>query len=91
GTYGALDSQGRYGISATAANSKTGTLLGFFDVIAYTVDGTTFPFMEYDAGQVATGVVVLQSPSSSSPALAHPQIVKVQQLVHPHVAHQKKN
>jgi hypothetical protein len=91
GTYTALDSQGRYGISATASNSKTSTLLGGFDVIAYTVDGTTFPFMEYDAGQVATGVIVLQSPSSSSPALAHPQTVMVRTLVHPHVAHQKKN
>jgi hypothetical protein len=91
GTYGALDSQGRYGISATASNSKTSTLLGGFDVIAYTVDGTTFPFVEYDAGQVATGVIFLQSPSSSSPALAHPQTVMVRTLVHPHVAHQKKN
>jgi hypothetical protein len=91
GTYGALDSQGRYGISATASNSKTSTLLGGFDVIAYTVDGTTFPFMEYDTGQVATGVIVLQNSSSSSPALAHPQILKVQQLVHPHIAQQKKN
>ncbi|MFZ0939337.1 MAG: hypothetical protein WB523_16820 [Candidatus Sulfotelmatobacter sp.] len=91
GTYGALDSQGRYGISATAGNSTTTTLLGGFDIIAYTVDGTTFPFMEYDAGQVATGVVVLQNPSSSSPALAHPQTVMVRSLVHPHIAHPKKN
>lgn len=91
GTYGSIGSTGRYGISATAGNNNNSTLLGGFNLSFYTVDGTTFPFIEMDGGQVATGVIVLQNPSSSSPALSHPQTVMVQQLVHPHIAHQKKN
>jgi hypothetical protein len=91
GTYGAIDSQGRYGLAATAANNSTSTLNGGFSLTFYAVDGTTFPFIESDSGQVATGVIVLQNPSASSSALAHPQTVTVRSLVHPHGARRKKN
>ena len=66
GTYGAIDSSGRYGVAATAvsSNGNSGTLNGGFALTFYAVDGTTFPFIESDNGQVATGVFVLQSPSA---------------------------
>jgi hypothetical protein len=90
GTYGAIDSNGRYGVSATASTNTTGTLLGGFTLTAYAVDGTTFPFIEVDAGQVATGVFVLQNPSASGAGLAHPHMFVVRPLVQPHLA-KKKN
>ncbi len=62
GTYTTIDSNGRYGVSATASTSSTGTLNGVFALTLYSVDGTTFPFLQTDAnGQVGTGVVVQQS------------------------------
>ena len=52
GTYGTI-STGRYGISATTgASSTAGSLLGGFNLTLYTVDGTTFPFIEYDAAKL---------------------------------------
>ena len=67
GTYGASIPTAATGFSADAATSNTGTLLGGFNLTAYAVDGTTFPFIESDGGQVASGVIVLQNPSASSP------------------------
>ncbi len=81
GTYGTIGSGGRYGISATAANNNSGTLLGGFTLTFYAVDGTTFPFIEVDPGQVSTGVIVLQSPSASSSAIAHPSMFVVHPLI----------
>ena len=91
GTYGTIGSGGRYGISATAGNNTTSTLLGGFTLTFYAVDGTTFPFMEIDAGQVSTGVIVLQTPSTSSSAIAHPNMFVVRPLIRAHTARQKKN
>jgi hypothetical protein len=91
GTYGTIDSNGRYGVSATAATSNTSTLLGGFTLTAYAVDGTTFPFIESDAGQVAAGVFVLQNPTASSAATAHSHMFIVRPLIHPHIAAKKKN
>ena len=91
GTY-TLIGGGRGQILAPPANSTTGldTLNGDLDLLFYTVDGTTFPFMEYDAGQVATGVFVQQSATTSS-ATAHAHALFVPHpLVHPHTARQKK-
>ncbi len=66
GTYTGPDSSGRFGISATAGNSSNSTLNGGFGLTVYTVDGTIFPFVETDTGgQVATGALVLQTPSAS--------------------------
>jgi hypothetical protein len=70
GTYGALDSLGRYGLSAAAGTSSRSTLNGGFVLTFYTVDGTTFPFIESDSTQVSTGVFVLQNSSSATPGVA---------------------
>ena len=91
GTYGTIDANGRYGVSAAAANSTTGTLLGGFNLTAYAVDGTTFPFIESDTGQVATGVIVLQNPSGASSAIAHSHMFVPHPLIRARAAQQKKN
>lgn len=70
GTYTGPDSSGRFGISASAGNSSNSTLNGGFGLTVYAADGTTFPFIETDNGQVATGVLVLQTPSSAIPGVA---------------------
>lgn len=69
GTYTIIGG-GRGQILAPTASSPVGldTLNGDLDLLFYTVDGTTFPFMEYDGGQVSTGVFVKQSATSSSAA-----------------------
>jgi hypothetical protein len=67
GTYSALDSTGRYELSADAA----ATLNGGFGITFYTVDGNTFPFIESDTnGQVSTGVFVLQNAAATAPLVA---------------------
>jgi hypothetical protein len=91
GTYATIGSGGRYGITATAGNNTISTLLGGFTLTFYAVDGTTFPFMEVDQGQVSTGVIVLQTPSTSSAAVAHPNMFVVRPLIRAHTARQKKN
>jgi hypothetical protein len=91
GTYGTIDSLGRYGLSAQAGNSSTTTLNGGFVLTLYTVDGTTFPFIEMDGGQIATGVVVEQNSSAANPALAHSQMFISRTLVRSHATRQKKN
>ena len=83
---------GRGAIAATAGTSSSNTTLnGGFALTFYTVDGTTFPFIETDSGQVSAGVFVLQNPSASSPGLAHPNIFVARPLVRPRAARQKKN
>ncbi len=89
-SYGSIDTQGRYGLTATAANNSTNTLNGGFTLTLYAVDGTTFPFIESDSGQVSTGVIVMQTPSSSSSAAAHSHLFVVRPLIRPHGAWQKK-
>jgi len=89
GTYGA-PSGGRGTISATAGtNSSNSTLNTGFGLIFYTVDGITFPFMEYDSGQVATGVFVQQAATSSS-AVAHQHMFVMHPPFHPNTARGKK-
>ncbi|HEY1659515.1 MAG TPA: hypothetical protein VGG14_14270 [Candidatus Sulfotelmatobacter sp.] len=82
GTYVSPDSNGRGQISATAGNSSNSTVNGGFDLTFYTVDGTTFPFIESDAdGQTATGVFVEQNPTDSGSAAAKPAGAKAHSLV----------
>jgi hypothetical protein len=91
GTFGTISS-GRYGISASAGtNNVVGSLNGGFALTLYTVDGTTFPFIESDGGQVSAGVIVQQNPSASSAAIAHPSMFVMHPLIRPHAAKQKKN
>ena len=90
GTFTAPDSNGRGGIMITVQN---GTLNGQFGVPTsltfYTVDGNTFPFIETDDAQVASGVFVLQNPSATA-AVAKSHMFVVRPLVRPHAALRKK-
>jgi hypothetical protein len=69
GTYTPPDSTGRGTISANAGNNNNSTLNGGFGLTFYSVDGTTFPFIETDnSGQVSGGVFVEQNSSGSASA-----------------------
>ena len=96
GTYVTPDSNGRGSISATTSNSSgsLSTLNGGFVLTYYTVDGTTFPFIETDtnSSQVTAGVFVEQNATASaSAAAAKPHMFVVPKLVKPHAAVQKKS
>jgi len=54
------------------------------------VDGTTFPFIEMDDGQVSAGVFVLQNASAAAPAAAKSNMFVVRPLVRAHAALRKK-
>jgi hypothetical protein len=82
GSYGAIDALGRYGIAATSG-AGSGTLNGGFDLTLYTADGTTFPFIESDGGQVATGVVVLQNASDPQAGVRSRMFIS-RPIVRPH-------
>jgi hypothetical protein len=84
-------SGGRGSITANASTSSSGTLNGGFALTFYTVDGTTFPFIESDNGQVAAGVFVLQNPTASGAAASQSHMFVAPPLIRPHAAHQKKN
>jgi hypothetical protein len=91
GTYTGPDSSGRFGISATAGNSGNSTLNGGFGLTVYAVDGTTFPFIETDNGQVATGVLVLQTPSATpGVAQSRSHMFVAPPLIRPRAASLKK-
>ncbi|MGA7754247.1 MAG: hypothetical protein WCB05_15545 [Candidatus Sulfotelmatobacter sp.] len=83
GTYTTPDSNGRGQLAATAGTSSNTTLNGGFGLTFYTVDGTTFPFIETDnaTGQVSLGVFVVQNPSASSSAVAKPHMFLVRPLI----------
>ncbi len=83
GTYTTPDSNGRGQIAANAGTSSNSTLNGGFGLTFYTVDGTTFPFIETDnaTGQVSLGVFVAQNPSASSSAVAKPHMFVVRPLI----------
>jgi hypothetical protein len=69
------DSNGRGQLSATAGNSSASTLNGGFGLTYYSVDGTTFPFIETDAnGQVTSGVFVKQDVTASSAQITAPHL-----------------
>ena len=93
GTYAAPSSNGRGQIVANAGNNSNFTLNGGFALTFYPVDGTTFPFIETDSGQVAAGVFVLQNPTAGATgAIAKPHMFIVRPTVQAHAIHwQKKN
>jgi hypothetical protein len=70
GNYTTPDTNGRGQIGATAGNNSNSTLNGVFDLTFYSVDGTTFPFIETDAGQVTVGTMFEQNPTASAAAAA---------------------
>jgi len=73
--------RGQITATATSSNGNNSTLNGGLSLIYYVVDGTTFPFIEYDSGQVAAGIFVLQNTGSSSGSIAKPH-----DLFLPHVS-----
>jgi hypothetical protein len=91
GTYGIVDATGRYELSAAAGSGSNTTLNGGVTLLFYAVDGTTFPFIELDGGQVSTGVMVQQSsPSGSSAAAKSGNMFIVRPLARPRAAWKKK-
>jgi|SRR5579863_4782937 len=68
GNYGAIDGTGR-GQLSTGTN-LVNTLNGGFALNYYPVDGVTFPFIEMDGGQIASGVFVEQDASASAAVAA---------------------
>jgi hypothetical protein len=77
------------GRGSIAAN-VSGTVNGGFILNFYSVDGTTYPFMEYDNGQVATGVFVAQSTPATSAARETHSMFMPQPLFRPHSAKLKR-
>jgi hypothetical protein len=73
--------RGQIGASVGTSSNDT-TLNGGFLLTYYTVDGTTFPFIETDSGQVSAGVFVQQNPSASASAARHAMFV-VQPIIRP--------
>jgi hypothetical protein len=81
GTYTTPDSNGRGQVGATAGNTSNSTLNGGFTITYYSVDGTTYPFIETDSGggQVTAGAFFLQNPTAAAAAAAkspHPFVVQ---------------
>jgi hypothetical protein len=74
GSYSAPDANGRGSLSAAASNSNASTLNGGFNLIYYAVDGTTFPLIEVDQGQIAVGVMLQQNASASAKSAAQPHM-----------------
>ena len=90
GNYNTPDSNGRGQLGANAGNSTTTTLNGGFNLTYYAVDGTTFPFIETDNGQVAAGVFVKQNSSASSSAATRSHMYVLPPMVRPRIARKQK-
>jgi hypothetical protein len=90
GTFSGPDSSGRYSLSAAAGNQNNSTLNGGFNLLFYTADGVTFPFIEVDGTQVATGVFVEQSSSAASSAAIKSHMFIAPPIFRPHVLKKKQ-
>ncbi len=90
GTYSTPDSSGRYTLSAAAGNSNNSTLNGGFNLIFYTADGVSFPFLEVDNSQVATGVFVEQNASAASAAAIKSTMFIAPPIFRPHALKKKQ-
>lgn len=87
GTYAAPDANGRGQVGTTANTLNGGFLLNF-----YTVDGTTYPFIEMDSTQVSVGAFVVQNAQATGSAAAkrsHPFLIR--SFVKPRAAVKKPN
>lgn len=92
GSYTPPDSSGRGQLAANASNTNNGTLNGGFGLTYYTVDGSTFPFIESDNGQaqVTVGVFLKQNSSSSGSGATRPHLFLIPPLVRPQISRQQK-
>jgi hypothetical protein len=95
GTYTTPGPDGRAQLALTAANNSNSTLNPTPTLTFYTVDGTTFPFIESDTNdQTATGVFVEQNPtasgSSAKPAIARAHsLIVTSPVIRPHALRNK--
>ena len=90
GTYNTPDTNGRGQLIANAGNSINSTLNGGFNLTYYAVDGTTFPFIETDNGQVTAGVFVKQNSSASSSAATRAHMYVLPPMVRSRIARKQK-
>jgi hypothetical protein len=90
GTYTGPDASGRYSLSAAAGNSNNSTLNGGFNLVFYTADGVTFPFIDLDSTQVATGVFVMQNSTAASSAAIKSTMFMAPPILRPHVLKKKQ-
>ena len=90
GVYSGPDASGRYTLSAAAGNNNNSTLNGGFNLIFYTADGVTFPFIDIDQGQIASGVFVEQSASASSSAAIKSTMFMAPPIFRPHALKKKQ-
>jgi len=90
GNYNTPDSNGRGQLGANAGSSTNSTLNGGFNLTYYAVDGTTFPFIETDNGQVTAGVFVKQNSSASSSAATRAHMYILPPMVRPRIARKQK-
>lgn len=91
GNYSGPDASGRYLLSAAAGNNNNSTLNGGFNLFFYTADGVTFPFIDVDSTQVATGVFVMQNASgASSSASIKSTMFMAPPIFRPHVLKKKQ-
>jgi hypothetical protein len=91
GTYSTPDSTGRGQVATTAGNSTNSTLNGGFGINYYTVDGTTFPFIEMDtSGQITAGLFVKQNSTASSSAATRAHMYVLPSVVRPRTARKQK-
>ena len=90
GTYQGPDASGRYVLSAAAGNQNNSTLNGGFNLIFYTADGVTFPFIDVDSTQVATGVFVEQTSTAASSAAIKSHMFMAPPIFRPHALKKKQ-
>jgi hypothetical protein len=88
--YGPVDPSGRYSFEAAVGDNNATSLNTGFLLTLYSADGTTFPFIESDSGQVATGVIVLQSAPSATPGAVRTHMFITPHLSRPHAVRKKQ-
>jgi hypothetical protein len=88
--YGPVDPSGRYSFEAAVGDNNATSLNTGFLLTLYSADGTTFPFIESDSGQVATGVIVLQSAPSASAGAVRTHMFITPHLSRPHAVRKKQ-
>ncbi len=82
GTYAPPDANGRGQLAANAGNSNTSTLNGGFGLTFYSVDGTTFPFIETDGnGQITAGAFFKQNSGAASSAATQAHLFLPQLMI----------
>jgi len=85
---------GNYSVSAGTGQivtvTENNTINGGFVLDYFSVDGTTFPFIEADSTQVSTGVFVKQSANAVSSSASKPAMFVQPPLIRPHGSIRKK-